>query len=134
MLLMAVGGPLAVGIARATAASSAVYPPPRLDMTMLFGFLWTFLTLVCFAHRWLSRRWMLAFAVSLVVLAGYGLVVGSWALAAITLAWSLATFKQWRRGVTLPVRGRGFTPRAAISLRATPMSAESRMTRMFGLN
>jgi hypothetical protein len=120
---------IALGVVHASRSGPPT--PPRLDQPMLFGFLWTLLTLLFFAHRRQARRFMLGFAISLAGLCIYGAMQAMWSLATVTALWCAATFAQWRSSapeIKLSVANAHHRKTRTTAFRCD----ESRMSRMFG--
>ena len=120
---------IAIAIARAEVRGPSA--APELDRPMLFGFLWTLLTLLFFAYRRQAPRFVLGFAICLAGLGIYGATQAMWSLATIAALWSAATLGQWRSGA--PDKRLNATIADRPETRTMTLRCdESRMSRMFG--
>jgi hypothetical protein len=104
---------------------------PGMDVLAVFGFLTSILTLLFWMHQRQSRKCVVAMAVCLMAMAVYAFLQGAWPLGMIELVFSVATF---RRGLLAKeiVGIRMRNPRRMFMAPTVQLTAESRMSRMFG--
>jgi hypothetical protein len=106
---------------------------PQMDVLMVFGFMGSIVTLLCWMHQAQSRTWVLSFAVCLAAMAVYAFLQGAWPLGIVESVWSVATVRKWWNKKRIGGRNEGTFLRA-VEVSSNRWVSEARMSRMFGSN
>jgi hypothetical protein len=112
---------------------SATVVAPQMDVLMVFGFMGSIVTLLCWMHQAQSRTWVLSFAVCLAAMAVYAFLQGAWPLGIIESVWSIATVRKWWIKKRIGGRNEGMFLRP-VEISPSRWVGEARMSRMFGSN